>query len=384
MNSTVLKPSFVKRLSLLPVLDRMLILEVTKTVLAVLTVLVTIIVSRKFLSILTKAIEGEIAGSTLMTLLGLKFLGTLIVFLPAALFLGLLMVFGRMYRDQEMAVLASSGVGYGRLYRAVAWILIPLSIASAYLSLQVLPWSEAKVQSLLRHDEKTADLRGIKPGRFNEFSRGDVVLYAESLDEEDNGLMKKIFVQSRSGDKNGVTVANSGYMKETATGSHFVVLNNGIRYQGIPGKTDYIISEFDEYAVKIDPDDEAEDAIIKRESTIPSGQLWKSKTPRELAELQRRIAVPMGILILGLLAIPISKVAPRSGVYGNVVTAFLIFVVYFNLQSVSQGLLINGKAPMWLAYSGVYIIMLAMTIFNLVKSTGLRWCWQWMTGRTGL
>jgi lipopolysaccharide export system permease protein len=383
MNSTAVKPSPAKKWWLLPVLDRMLIMEVTKTVLAVLTVLVTIIVSRKFLGILTKAIEGEIAGSTLTTLLGLKFLATLIIFLPAAQFLGLLMVFGRMYRDHEMSVLASSGVGYGRLYRAVAWFVVPLCLASAYLSLHVLPWSESKVQSLLRQDEKTADLRGIKPGRFNEFSRGDVVLYAESLDDED-GVMRKVFVQSRNGDKNGVTVAESGYLRQTATGSHFVVLNKGIRYQGTPGQADYIISEFDEYAVKIDADGDDDGNVIKRESTIPSAQLWQSRTPRELAELQRRLAVPLGVLMLSVLAIPISRVSPRSGVYGNVVTAFLIFVVYFNLQSVSQGLLINGKAPLWLAYFGVYILMLALTAFNLLKSTGWRWCWQVMTGRTGV
>ncbi len=383
MNSTNFKPSSYKHRLLLPVLDRMLILELTKTVLAVLTVLVTIIVSRKFLAILTKAIDGEIAGSTLMTLLGLKFLGTLIIFLPAAQFLGILMVFGRMYRDQEMSVLSSSGVGYGRLYRAVAWFVIPLCLASAYLSLKTLPWSEAKVQSLLRQDEKTADLRGIKPGRFNEFSRGDVVLYTETVDEED-GLMKKVFVQSRSGDKNGVTVAESGYLKATELGSHFVVLNKGIRYQGTPGHIDYIISEFDEYAVKIDDDNEDDGSLIKRESTIPSILLLKSQNPRELAELQRRMAVPLGVLLLGMLAIPISRVAPRSGVYGNVVTAFLIFIIYFNLQSVSQGLLINGKAPLWIAYSGVYILMFGMIAFSLIKSIGLRWCWQVMTGRTGL
>ena len=381
MNSTVFKLHSFKRRRRLPVLDRMLILEVVKTVLAVLSVLVTIIVSRKFLSILTKAIEGEIAGGTLMTLLGLKILGTLIIFLPAALFLGLLMVFGRMYRDQEMSILASGGVGYGRLYQAVAWLVIPLCLLSAYLALEVLPWSEAKVQSLMRHDEKTADLRGIKPGRFNEFSKGDVVLYAESLSEAD-GLMHNVFVQSRNGDKNGVTAADSGYLKETETGSHFVVLDKGIRYQGTPGQTDYIISEFDEYAVKIDADADDDGNVIKRESTLPSAQLWKSKLPRELAELQRRLAVPLGVLILGMLAIPISKVAPRSGVFGNVVTAFLIFVVYFNLQSVSQGLLISGKLPVWLAYSGVYILMLALILFNLVKAVGLRWSWQVLTGRT--
>lgn len=380
MNSTTFKPSPWKRWWLLPVLDRMLVLELAKTVIAVLSVLVTIIVSRKFLNILTKAIEGDIAGGTLLSLLGLKVLGAFIILMPAAQFLALLMVIGRMYRDQEMSVLASSGVGLARIYHAVAWFIIPLSIASTYLAWEVIPWSEAKTSSLMKKDEKTADLRGIKAGRFNEFSRGDVVLYAASLSEED-GVMRQIFVQSRNGDKSGVTVAASGHLKETETGSHFVVLNDGIRYQGTPGQADYIISEFEEYDVKIDADGDADPTAIKRETTLASMALWQSKSPRDLAELQRRLAVPMGVLLLGILAIPISKVAPRSGVFGNVVTAFLIYIVYENIQRISQGLLMSGKVPVWLAFSGVYFFTLALIGFYLLKTVGLRWFLMVITGR---
>lgn len=382
MNSTAFEPLRAKRPRLIPVLDGMLTVELAKTVLAVLTVLVTIIVSRKFLGILTKAIEGEVSGDTLLALLGLKVLGAFIVFMPAALFLGLLMVFGRMYRDHEMAVLASSGVGLARIYRACAWFVVPVFLLSAYLALEIIPWSEAKTQSLLKQDEKTADIRGIKPGRFNEFSQGDLVLYAESL-SEDSGIMKKIFVQSRSGDKSGVTVAESGYLQETDSGSHFVVLEKGVRYQGTPGQADYIISQYDEYHVKLDSGDDSDDPGFKRESTLSSLQLWKSKTPRELAELQRRLAVPVGVLLLAILAIPISRVAPRSGVYGNVVTAFLIYLVYENLQRVSQGLIQSGKVPLWLGYGGVYLLMLGLIAFFLLRANGLRWSWQLATGRAG-
>ncbi|MDD5033137.1 MAG: LPS export ABC transporter permease LptF [Methylococcaceae bacterium] len=380
MNSTAFEPPFSPLRRLLPVLDRMVTLELLRTVIAVLTVLVTIIVSRKFLNILTKAIDGEIAANTLLTLLSLKILGAFIILLPAALFLSILMVFGRMYRDQEMAILASGGVGLGRLYRAVAWFVLPTFVCSIYLALDVLPWAELKVQTLMRNDKKTADLRGLKPGRFNEYSRGDVVLYAESFSEAD-GNLKNLFVESHNGEQNGVTVAESGYLKETETGSHFLVLNHGVRYQGTPGKADYIISEFEEYAVKIDPDGDPAFDKDKRELVTPSAELWRSGAPRERAELQRRFAVPMGALLLGILAIPLSRVKPRSGVYGNVVAAFLIYMLYENLQRVSQGLLISGKVSLWLAYSGVYLFMVGIIVFFLIRSTGLRWCWQVIRGR---
>lgn len=380
MNFKAFEPPRLKQTVKLPVLDRMLASELGKTVLAVAGVLVTIIVSRKFLGILTKAIEGEVAAETLLTLLGLKMLAAFITLFPAALFLSLLMVFGRMYRDQEMAVLASSGVGLARIYQAAAWFVLPAFLLSIYFSLVVVPWTEAKTQSLMKQDEKTADLRGIKPGKFNEFSRGDLVLYAESLDEDEN-VMHKIFVQSRSGDKSGVTVADSGYLKETESGIHYVVLNNGRRYQGVPGDVSYVITEYGEYNVKIDTKADTPEFGFRRESTVPTSQLLRTKLPRDLAEIQRRLSIPLGILFLGILAIPISKVAPRSGVYGNVMTAFLIYIVYENLQRVSQGLTMSGKVPLWLSYSGVYLILAGLIGFFLIRAAGVKWLWQVATGR---
>jgi lipopolysaccharide export system permease protein len=380
MSSNAFKPARAAPRRFLPALDRMLTAELTRTVVAVLVVLAVIIVSRKFLNILAKAIEGEVAADTLFILLGLKMLSAFIILLPAALFLAILMVLGRMYRDQEMTIFAASGVGIARLYRALAWFVLPACLAGAYLGVQILPWSESKVQALMKKDEKTADLRGIKAGRFNEFSRGDVILYAEALSEED-GTMKNLFVQSRSGDNNGVIVSDGGYMKEDEIGAHFVVLTHGRRYQGVPGQADFTLSEFEEYAVRIDADDDQDSGGFKREQATPSLDLWRSGQPRELAELQRRLAVPMGALALGLLAAPLSRLAPRAGVYGNVVRAFLIYLVYENLQKISQGLIVGGKISLWLAYAAPYAFILATTLFLLARSSGMKWLWIRLTGR---
>src|SRR5690606_9235838 len=115
------KPLHWSRPPIISVLDRMVAAELAKTLGAVLGVLVTIIVSRKFLSILAKAIEGELSGETIFQLLGFKILSATAQLLPASLFMATLTVLGRMYRDQEMSVLASSGVGLSRIYRAMSW-----------------------------------------------------------------------------------------------------------------------------------------------------------------------------------------------------------------------------------------------------------------------
>ncbi|SMF95260.1 lipopolysaccharide export system permease protein [Methylomagnum ishizawai] len=351
------------------VIDRMVASELAKTLFAILLVLVVIIVSRKFLNILAKAIEGEVSGDTLFQLLGLKTLSATAVLLPPATFMAILTVIGRMYRDHEMAILASAGVGASRLYRALAWMAVPVFLLSGYLALDVMPWSEQKAQALMKKDEESADIRGIKPGRFNEFSSGDTVLYAESMD--DDNLMTNMFVQRRLDNGTEVTIADHGHLQHTGLDEYFVVLNDGRRYQGKPGQADYIVSEFGEYAVRI-PGPEEEAAELKREakSTLELIREW---TPKELAELQKRLAVPLGVVFLTLLAVPLARVAPRRGPYGNVFTAFLIYVVYENLQKISQGMLMTGKIPLWLSYSGIYTVLTAITLGLFLKNLGFRW-----------
>lgn len=347
----------------------MLLGELSRALGAILSVLVIIIVSRKFLGILARAIEGEVSGSTLSTLLALKILSATSMLLPPASFLAALVVLGRLYRDNEMAVLSASGFGPGRTYRALLWFTLPTMIIGAVLALQVMPWSERQAQALMKRDEQGADVRGIKAGRFNEFSRGDVILYAEEL--ADDGSMRNIFVQSRTGERTGVVIAERARLTTNDSDEHFVLLSYGTRYQGIPGHADFVISEFEEYAVRID-DPNPTSKETEREGK-DSLSLLRSSNPRELAELQKRLAIPFGVLVLGLLAVPLAKVPPRAGAWGNILKAFLIYVAYENLQKVSHGLLIAQKVPIPIAFGLAYVAIGLLALGMLIRQVGWRW-----------
>jgi lipopolysaccharide export system permease protein len=351
------------------VVDRMISLELAKTLISILLVLVVIIVSRKFLNILAKAIEGEVSGDTLFELLYLKTLAATTILLPPSIFMAILTAIGRMYRDQEMTILAAGGMGAKRLYRALSWMVVPLFLLSTYLALVVLPWTEQQAQALMKRDEQSADIRGIKAGRFNEFSAGDVVLYAEDMDKDN--IMHHIFVQSRHHQDTGVVIAATGHLQKNEMGEDFVVLNDGQRYQGIPGNLDYVISQFKEYGVRIGGPEE-ESAALKREAA-DSLELWRGRSPKELAELQKRLSVPLGVAFLTLLAVPLARIAPRRGPYGNVFTAFLIYVIYENAQKISQGMLMEGKIPPWLGYVMIYGLLLCIIWALFLKNFGRRW-----------
>jgi lipopolysaccharide export system permease protein len=353
----------------LAVVDRMISADLAKTLASILLVLVVIIVSRKFMGILTKAIEGDVSADTLFQLLGFKTLTAVAILIPPSIFMAILTVIGRMYRDHEMSILASAGVGARRLYRALSWTVIPVFALAAFMALEVMPWSERQSQALLKRDEETADIRGIKPGRFSEFSAGDVVLYAETMG--DDHIMRNIFVQSRQNTNTGVVIAERGHLQKSEVGDDFVVLNEGRRYQGTPGQPDYVVSEFAEYGVRISGPEEAS-AALKREAEN-SLQLLKNRTPKELAELQKRLAVPLGVVSLSLLAVPLARVAPRQGPYGNVFSAFLIYIIYENAQKISQGMLMTEKIPAWASYAAIYGLLLLMTLALFLKNLGPRW-----------
>ncbi len=349
-------------------INKMITRDLVRTLSAVLSVLVVIIVSRKFIRVLDQVIEGQIASDTLLIILGLKILIASVTFLPAATFMAVLMVLGRMYRDHEMTAIYSAGGGVWTIYRAIFLVLLPLSFAATVLSLNVAPWAERQIEARTNHDKESADLRGLVAGKFSEYSQGDLVFYVESIDEQKQ--LHHIFVQHRQ--NNAVAIINAEFGRVVnLTDGQYMILKNGERVQGRPGELNYVIEHFDDYAVRLDT--KVVPLVIAKQAT-PFSELWKSGTSVDAAEIQRRFAVPLGILLLGFIAIPLAELSPRSGIYGNMLVGFLIYFSYGNVLSISQSWVLKQTIPAWLGLTSVNLLFVFIGIFLLAKFYG----WQWL------
>ncbi len=347
----------------------MVAIDLLKTLLAVWSVIVVIIVSRKFISVLNQAVEGQISSETLMSILGLKTIIASASFLPAALFMATLMVLGRMYRDQEMAAVFSAGGGAKVIYRAVFLFVFPLAIATVGIAFYVSPWAAAKIDSLISDDEKTADLRGISAGKFSEYSQGDLVFYVESIDATNE--MHKVFVQNRQHGKLGVINSERARVQDLPDG-RYIIFEDGEHVQGKAGELNYTVETFAEYAVRME-----EKGSLMRKNTkesIPSSKLWGSDVPVDIAELQRRISIPIGVVLLTFIAVPLAQLSPRGGVYGNMLVGFLIYFIYGNLAHVSQVWVIKQTVPNWLAGIGIHVFLFIVGSILLARLYG----WQWL------
>ena len=354
-----------RRRRLFTVLDKMIAWELFKTASSVLSVIVIILVSKKFVKVLSQAIEGNVSSDAVIKIVGYKALGIGISFLPAAIFIAVLVVLGRMYRDHEIDAIASGGAGLARIYQSITIFLIPVSVVSLCLSLFSIPWAESNIVEIKHQDQQQFELRGLISGSFRQ--RGDLMFFIESID--DNNRMHNVFATNHR--TKNIEVINAAYGQlEDLPGGRYIVLQDAERVTGKPGQVDVVIERFDKYALLIKKDNKLPSYHIEAQSTKA---LLNGFSLRNSAELQRRLAVPLGVLMLGLLAVPLAQLTPRGGVYGNVIVAFLIYFSYANLQKFSQGWLLKGVLPLWFSLTWVYVLMFLVWLLLLLRFFGLPW-----------
>ena len=350
------------------VLDKMIVYELFKTLSSVLLVLVIIIVSRGFIRILDQAIAGMISNDSLLSILAYKTIITSAELFPPALFMSVLMVFGRMYRDQEMSAIASAGAGVFTLYKSITILLLPVITLGAVLSLFIAPWAESQVDLLIKQGEETADVRGISAGKFTEYKNGNLVLYVESVN--DSGVLHNVFLQNSEKGSVGVINAQTAVIKELPDG-RYIMFGQGEQVKGKPGALNYVIEKFDEYAVRIEEKTVA--AKFNRHAHSVD-RLFDNDIVFNKTELFRRFAIPIGALLLALIGVPLAQVSPRGGVYGNMFMGFLIYFSYGNLLRVSQSWIENHTVPFWLGASTVNLILVVLGGVLIIKLAG----WEWV------
>ena len=353
------------------VVDRYFAKEVLQTLSGVTAVLLLIFLSNRLVHYLAEAASGQLPSNVILTLGLLKSIKYLILLLPLAFYLAILMVQGRMYRDNEMVALQACGVGTSRLYRPVYLIGLPLSLLLGWLSLQAVPWTADLEYRILSEAKKNLDVTGISAGRFKESADGKRIIYVESV-SEDGKRMRNVFIQAQRQQTLLLTAENAYLDVDEKSGARYLVLLDGYRYDGTPGQAGYRITRFKKHGFLIDQRQAGSSVRRKRNST-PTATLLRSKHPADKAELHWRLSVPVSVLVLGLLALPLGKTSPRKGQYGKLFIAILVYIFYVNLLALAQSWTEKGRIPPDIGLWWVHILVIMLSIGILVKQKRLRW-----------
>ncbi|MGB5201392.1 MAG: LPS export ABC transporter permease LptF [Sedimenticolaceae bacterium] len=337
-------------------IDRLLLREILQTLFIIVLVLALVLFSSTLVRYLGKAASGALSADILLLVVGLELVRATGLIIPPAFFFSVLWVLGRMHRDSEIVALEAAGFSQARLLRSIMLVALPLAVIVAVLVMELLPWARGSVDRLKAEQANTADISGVRQGRFSEFSRGGLVVYTERLGP-DGSRLEGVFVQDRQQGRLGLVTAEGAFQTtDPETGERFVILTDGHRYEGTPGALDYSVGSFEQYAVRIPT---LGLGVFKtRQSAKPWQALLASGTPRDWAEFQFRLSMPLALLGFAILAVPLARSSPRSGIYGRLTLAVLIYFTFMNLQRVAEQWLETGWMPAWLGMWWLPLVML--------------------------
>ncbi|MDH2917125.1 MAG: LPS export ABC transporter permease LptF [Gallionella sp.] len=336
-----------------------LVREFAGTGLLIFSILLGIVVFTQLIKLLGESVSGALAVDGVLVMLGFSALNFLPVLLAISLFLSVLITLTRIYRDSEMVVWFSSGVGLTRFIRPVMAYAIPVVLVIALLSLVLSPWAWSMADEFKRRLNSRDDVSSAAPGVFRESKQADRVFFLEEVDTEKKRVAN-IFVQSVQNGKDGTMVAKEGFQEIAANGDRFLVLLNGTRYEGIPGQADFKIAEFERYSIRIEPVDMPQETRNRRAySTL---YLMQNPDPMNQAQLVERISLPLGAFMLALLAIPLSYVNPRAGRSLNLISAIVIYMFYNNMSTIAISWVAREKTSMMAGLWGIHLVLLAVTV----------------------
>lgn len=329
------------------IIFRYLAKEVLMSMFAVSVVLLLVIISARFAGYLAEAAAGELDAGILLTLMAFRLPGYLELILPLGLFIGIMMAYGRLHMESEMVVLSACGISERRM---LAYTLITSSLVAiivAIFSLYLGPEGVRASEGLLAEQRTKTDFETLKPARFHQVNSGGVS-YAESISEDKQQLNKVFIAQVTSESESAPTilVAQSGEtIVDSDNGNKYLLLKSGHRYIGRPGEGEYEIISFNEYAQRLP---EPDYAIKPRKATdgMTTSTLWSMQSPEAKAALEWRLSLPVLVLIIGFMAVPLSRTKPRRGRYNKLVPAILIYVSYLVAANTARGMNEDGQAPL--------------------------------------
>ena len=350
------------------ILDRYIFREITLTWLGVTMILLMILLTNQFARVLGDVAKGKLPKDAALDVIGLSAAQYLTVLVPIGLFLAVMLALGRLYRDSELPAMMACRVGPSGIYRPLMWLLLPLALAVAWLSLEGTPRALTKIDLISAEARREADLASIEPGRFTIVGPERAVIYGESVSAE--GQMEKVFMERRVEGKGvEVVVARRGEQVDSDDpDTRLLVLHEGRRYEGIPGTPNFRVVEFLEHGIpyrlpSLRPAD-------PRPRAMSFSSLRASDELQHIAERQWRLSVPISTVLLALLAVPLARSRPREGRYGRITIGLLVFIIYFNLLSASKAWTEEGAVSPTVGLWWVHGCVLLFTLLLLGLQNG--------------
>ncbi len=350
------------------IIRRYLNSQVLATTLAVAGLLTIILMSGRVIQFFEKAASGKIAVNLLTAVLWYRLPGFLELILPLGLFMGLLLALGRLYLDNEMAILSAAGVGSTQLIRWLVPSTVLVTALTALMSTWWTPQGFAEADRLYAEQAERSTFDLIQPGRFQRV--GDRMLYAD-LSNDKSVLRDILILETRpgpdgSGDRQVLLEAAEGRrVNDPVLGAQAVELRNGQRWEVRPGDAAYQRIRFDSYRMRFKQVD-LSDREVGTYRAIPTTDIRTRADSDKMAaaEWGWRWSLIFLVPVVSLLALPLAKVNPRQGRYLKLLPAIVLYLSYVVLIVAVKNAVEKGDLKSY-AFWGAHAIYLVLALVLL-------------------
>lgn len=337
-----------------------LVNEMIWVALGLFVVLLLIVLTTQIVRLLGEAAVGALASSAVWVVMGFAAVRYLPVLLSLMLFVSILAVMTRLWKDHEMVVWFACGRSVSDFIRPVLGFAVPVVLLIGSMSLFVSPWASQKNREFREAALAKQDMTQLSPGVFREAGSADRVYFVENF----SGMAQagnNVFMQVRRGEKLSFILAERGGLYVDEQGDRWVWLNKAHAYEAVPGTLNYDLLQMESGRVRID--DPARPAVSPANQALPTQALLGSKIPEQQAELHWRLALPIASLILALAAIPLAFFNARGGRMMNILFAGVLAFLYYNCMNIAQSWLASGKIPGWVGMWPLHLLAAGLTVW---------------------
>ncbi len=316
------------------IIDRYIIREISKPMLVVCLVLVSIFAGYCATRYLADATVGLLSAKTVFSLILLKVIIALEVLLPTTIYLSVVVGLGRLYTDLEMTALESCGVKRSRIYWDVLLIAIIVSLLVASLSLFIRPWAYRVAYQLKNFAESHFNIKRMEPATFYELESGKRVIFAPQVNQQKQRA-QQVFIRTKSEDNQQIITAREVFQQDDRfSDNNILVFRDGTIYELSSSWQGDTIVDFKQYTLSLNPPGAT--PVTKIKATPTGNLIHTDNNSLAIAELQWRFSTPLTAIILALLGIPLSQTSPRRGKYAKVLLAVTIYIIFYILSLVTK------------------------------------------------
>lgn len=317
--------------------------ELWRSFIGTLVVLLTVLLTMLLIRILGQATRGAFAPADLSLVLSYTLIGQLPVMIALAVFVSVVTVLSRLWRDSEMVVWQVSGASQFSFIPALLKMAFPAIVAVALCTLVARPWAQNQTEVLKYRYEQRSDMARVAPGQFQTSADGKRVFFIDSHTDGQEAARNVFMVLTDEG-RESVVTAREGLLK-LEDGIRYLVLDRGERTQTNLLTGEKALTHFETARIAVG---DVQDIQLKvpEPRSMSTLALLAIDTRQAHGELTWRFGLIWATLNMVLAGLSLAAGNARRNSSWNLVYALLVFVVYFNLLSLSQAWVTSGKLAM--------------------------------------